>query len=263
MDKMDKMKELFTALNDKPISYRRIYTKITGKISRGVLLSQLVYWATTCNYKEFYKTNDDIAKETGLSLNELKSAKKKLVALKFISIELKSLPRKTYYTINIDYIMEYIVKYVIGVNSNHPVGDNSTNCMGVISPTTSENTSENTTENTNNINCLNTYNKNDFPLEMLTDKNIPKHARDVINLYFKIYKRIIKNTHPFLKKEKIVEVANIILKKSFDLDLDELDMWEEVMYEYFRLFNKRSDIDCNILHFVTGDTIKIIINRIQ
>ena len=36
---------LFDEFNERPIAYQRIYTRLTGKVTSGLLLSQLVYWA--------------------------------------------------------------------------------------------------------------------------------------------------------------------------------------------------------------------------
>mgnify|MGYP001076456670 CR=1 FL=1 len=67
MDK-NEFKIIFEAINEKPIAYHRIYTKITGRVVGGILLSQLVYWAITKNWGEFYKTDKDVADELGVSI---------------------------------------------------------------------------------------------------------------------------------------------------------------------------------------------------
>lgn len=99
---------LFDALNEKPVAYQRIYAKITGSITGGLLLSQLVYWAKTVNWEEFYKIDREISEELGMGFYELRSAKNNLKRLKIVSIKCKGIPPKTYYTISKQEIINLI-----------------------------------------------------------------------------------------------------------------------------------------------------------
>jgi hypothetical protein len=94
----DQIKELFEAMNEKPVAFHRVYAQITGSITAGLLLSQLVYWDKTCKGKEFYKTDDDFCQELGMGLYELRGAKNKVA--QFVSIKRKGIPAKTYYKVD-------------------------------------------------------------------------------------------------------------------------------------------------------------------
>lgn len=94
---------IFEALNDRIIAFNPAYAKITGSLTAGILLSQLIYWARTKNYGEFYKTDKELKEETGMGKYELISAKKAVE--KFFSIKRRGVPAKTYYQIKIDVIL--------------------------------------------------------------------------------------------------------------------------------------------------------------
>ncbi len=85
-------------LNQRPIAYYPLYKDLTNSTTAGVILSQLMYWFSKKD--KFYKTDDDLLKETHLSKNELRTAKKTLKNLNFISITREGVPAKTYYRID-------------------------------------------------------------------------------------------------------------------------------------------------------------------
>lgn len=121
---MEELKMLFDEFNEKPIAYNRVYSKITGGVTTGLLLSQLVYWAKAMNYEEFYKTDNDFSEELGMGLYELRGAKKRLSELGLIKLERKGVPAKTYYTVDADKIIHLITR----LRKNHKLDcGNSTN----------------------------------------------------------------------------------------------------------------------------------------
>jgi len=134
---MEELRDLFDAMNDKPIVYHRVYAKITGKITSGLLLSQLVYWAKTMKYEEFYKTDNDFCEELGLSLEELKTAKARIKP--FVSITRKGIPAKTYYKVDIEALLKAITSYGdsqqldVGKPNNYPNTENTTQKVCVLS----------------------------------------------------------------------------------------------------------------------------------
>ena len=93
-------KATLQSLHGRPIAYYPIYRKITGSTTAGILLSQLMDWFSTKD--KICKTNIEIMEETSLTENEVRSAKKKIKALPFISITLEGIPAKTFYEINWD-----------------------------------------------------------------------------------------------------------------------------------------------------------------
>jgi len=92
------MTNILQALNQRPIAYYAIYRDITNSTTAAILLSKLMYWFNKND--QFYKTDKDILKETHLTVNELRGAKKILKKLSFIDISLKGVPAKTTYSID-------------------------------------------------------------------------------------------------------------------------------------------------------------------
>jgi hypothetical protein len=138
--KNDRAKSLLYSIKgDRVIAYQVGFTKITGKLTSGILLSQLVYWSGKVGGREFYKVDSEICDETGLSLDELKSAKKNLILKNFIKVSYKSLPRKSYYKLNEDLIINLLTSEW---ETHLPVSGNSTDWRVEIPLTTSEITTE-------------------------------------------------------------------------------------------------------------------------
>ena len=140
------MSELLRQLNERPIAYHKIYRRVTGSTTAGLLLSQLMYWFSKQDV--FYKTNADIIEETELTPDELKSAKRRIKSLDFITIEIRGVPAKTFYSIDWDLYEGTLLRFAqesseTSVNtpptsqgeSPHPVGGNPTNCAVEIPPT--------------------------------------------------------------------------------------------------------------------------------
>lgn len=100
----DVMLAVFNSLNERPIAYHRAYARLTGSTTAGLLLSQLIYWSVKMGHAEFWKTNEELEEETGLSRKEMLSAKKKIVA--YFKIQIKGIPAKTFYTLNLTVLIE-------------------------------------------------------------------------------------------------------------------------------------------------------------
>jgi len=96
-EKNKEIEALFEAFNDKPIVFHRTYTEITGSITAGLLLSQVSYWDSVMK-KEFYKTDKEFCRELGMSIDEFKSAKKKIA--RYVHMKAKGIPAKTHYRLN-------------------------------------------------------------------------------------------------------------------------------------------------------------------
>ena len=100
--------QLLKAFNQKPVAYQRIYSQITGSVTAGLLLSQMVYWWYANQEREFYKTDSNFSEELGMGGSEFRSAKAVLKKLELIIIEIKQIPAKTHYRVNIDKLTELI-----------------------------------------------------------------------------------------------------------------------------------------------------------
>lgn len=96
------LKNLLLNLHERPIAYYPIYRKISGSTTAGILISQILFWWQRMDGREFYKTDQDIMKETLLTAKELKTAKRKIKELDFISISVKGVPATTYYDVDAD-----------------------------------------------------------------------------------------------------------------------------------------------------------------
>jgi len=243
---MDKMKELFIALNEKPIAYHRIYTKITKSLTSGVLLSQLIYWGSTRDYREFYKTNKEIGEETGLAEWEVKKAKLNLKKLNLITITLKSLPRKTYYTINIDNIISLITSWSYSLQQERL---NETNKIDLSNSTTSETTTKNTPDNTKEYKHIKTELQT-IPVTIFQkiELEYSKETRQFIEFYISRYNNFWVNNHPPYSKELLLKCAEHIFDRITELDLD-LDFWKEMVESYFNNYIGHNKIDCHLAHF--------------
>ncbi len=91
--------KLLQQILDHPIAYHRIYAKIAGGITAGLLLSQICYWSGKMK-RAFWKTNDDFAEELGMGLGEFKAAKSKLIRSGFITVTRRGVPAKTHYVLD-------------------------------------------------------------------------------------------------------------------------------------------------------------------
>jgi len=135
------MNEILKALNQRPIAYYPLYKELTGSLQGAVLLSQLMYWFSKKD--TFYKSNKDFMKELCLTIHEIKTAKKAIKKLPFISTARKGVPATTYYTIDWDKYSSFVAGHQ-GNKGGSTVGSISTNLRGDIQPTNSKNTTETT-----------------------------------------------------------------------------------------------------------------------
>lgn len=100
--------ELMLSIFERPIAFYPIFSRKTGSITCGVLLSQLLHWNTAMKGESFYKTDAEIREETALSVDELKAAKSKLRGFDFVQISVKGIPAKTWYTFDLIKLAEWI-----------------------------------------------------------------------------------------------------------------------------------------------------------
>ncbi len=153
---------LFDSLNERPIAFNPVYAKITKCIKAGLLLSQILYWYKTMNYRQFYKTDEEFCEEIGrgaMGIKAFRAAKAKLEKLGFIAIEVKSMPAKSYYRVNIKLIISCLVasgkapEPISKPKVGTPVCLKEANQYAYNRQATSETTTE-TTSNNNSISRL-------------------------------------------------------------------------------------------------------------
>lgn len=99
-------------LNEEPIIiYKPIYAQMFGSVGAGLLASDLIYWSKTMKHGQFYKTDEDLCIETGMKIKQLRAAKKEIIDSGVFSIEVKSLPARTFYQIHLDKLINLIKKH--------------------------------------------------------------------------------------------------------------------------------------------------------
>ena len=145
---MSNIKTILLELNQRPIAYYPVYVTVTGSLTAGVLLSQVMYWYSVAK-DEFYKTDAEIMDETKLTAGELRTAKARLKQLNFVHIRVAGIPAKTYYDINIENLIGAIHETSF-VESAKLEKRNQRNKQSEIQQTNTENTSKTTQKNTTN-----------------------------------------------------------------------------------------------------------------
>ena len=128
------MKDVLRALNQRPVAYYPIYAVGTGSISCAVALSQLMYWFSASKDK-IYKTDAEMQAETGLSAKEMRTVKKKLKELPFLSVTREGVPARTFYEIDWEEYQSSMSQWAKlngqrkqGAQRDEPVCPNGTNC---------------------------------------------------------------------------------------------------------------------------------------
>ena len=122
MIKEDQLYNLFNELGQRPIAFHKIYAQITGSITAGLLLSQIVYWSKTKNHEsEFYKRDKDFIEELGMSQYELGHAKKTLTTLEIIRITKRDIPAQSYYKLDISKLIDLITNFSLNTSSAETV----------------------------------------------------------------------------------------------------------------------------------------------
>src|SRR5262249_50339503 len=104
---------LILSLGGRPIAFHATYARLPGcNVNCAVLLSQMVYWSnkdsTRAKNGWFFKTRESWAEETGLSLDEIDTARSKLRKCGVLKEELRGIPARTYYFVNCARLAELI-----------------------------------------------------------------------------------------------------------------------------------------------------------
>lgn len=92
----NKVNQVLKAFAQRPIAYQRIYAQISGSVTAGLLLSQIVYWWYAVE-REFDKTDSELREELAMGYQEFKNAKSKLKKLNLITITIKGVPCRSFY----------------------------------------------------------------------------------------------------------------------------------------------------------------------
>jgi len=147
-------------IKDRPVAYHPDFAKAIGSVQAALFLSQLLYWSDKGdNDGWIYKTQKEFYEETGLSRREQETARRKLKELGILEEKYQGIPRKLYYRVNMDRLVELMLDYY-GANNNAQIrhygmaDSDRQGCTippsksgGIRQPNT-EITTENTTETT-------------------------------------------------------------------------------------------------------------------
>lgn len=109
---MQSIEDILDAYSEKPIAYMPIYSRVTGSVTAGVMLSQIVYWDRVMEHREFYKTDKEFSEELCMGYSEFRNAKKNLRSHNLISTKIKGIPAKTFYKLNREKLIHLILSNV-------------------------------------------------------------------------------------------------------------------------------------------------------
>lgn len=150
-------KDYLKANSQRPVAYFPIYAKLTGSVSAGVLLGQMLHWWSSMD-GEFYKTEEDFCEELSIGEYELKAAKAKLISLNIVTIDRRDMRRKTYYNINTEILQELISELLISRSGKNPPRDSGKTPLGTVEKPTSLHINKEYTKNTVHIDLKNAEN---------------------------------------------------------------------------------------------------------
>jgi hypothetical protein len=92
---------------DRPIAFHRCFVTLTGSVNAALMLSQAVYWQKrNKDAGWWYQTQAKWEDETGLSRREQDTARRDLRGKPFWNEELKGLPGKMHYSVDLEILMD-------------------------------------------------------------------------------------------------------------------------------------------------------------
>ena len=95
---------------DRPIAYHPELASLGAGVAGGVFLSQALYWTKRTKNKDgwFWKTRDEWYEETGMKRSELDTARRKLRNIGVIEEDLRGVPARKYYRIDLDKLVHLL-----------------------------------------------------------------------------------------------------------------------------------------------------------
>jgi hypothetical protein len=146
-------------LEDRPIAFHPILAHAIGDAATALFLSQLLYWDSTLKGERewFWKTQEEMKRETGLSRAEQETARRNLLEKGIIQERRTGSPCRLWYRIDFDALETMLAQYDsdCGKVANQIAGNQQTGLLesskldcGKVADFISENTIETTTKNT-------------------------------------------------------------------------------------------------------------------
>jgi hypothetical protein len=102
---------IHTILADKPIAYYAVLARALNSATAGILLSQFLYWTPRARDGWFYKTRDEIYRETALTRREQETARAVLRKTKLIDEQRRGVPARMYYRVNMEQLVKLLTSY--------------------------------------------------------------------------------------------------------------------------------------------------------
>ena len=99
-----------TDILDRPIAFHRRFVSLTGSVNAALMLSQAVYWQKKNKDGDWwFQTREKWTDETGMTRDEQETARKKLRECSFWKEELRGVPAKMYYMVDIEELLLRVV----------------------------------------------------------------------------------------------------------------------------------------------------------
>jgi hypothetical protein len=109
-------------LGGRSVAYYPSLARKVGGVKAAVMICQLLYWNGDATVQKndgwFYKSIEDMEKETGLTKVEQQTARKELESIGVIEIKLKGIPRVWYYRVDWDTLTDLLIG-----KETHPMGN--------------------------------------------------------------------------------------------------------------------------------------------
>lgn len=89
---------------DRPIAFHACLARMTGSVNAGLMLSQAIFWSRRSSTKDgwFYKIAEEWEDETTMKRDAQEAARKRLKQFTFWQEELRGLPAKLYFRVDMD-----------------------------------------------------------------------------------------------------------------------------------------------------------------
>lgn len=116
---MTDIASIIALMGERPIAYNPIYRHITGSTSAAILLSQLIYWDRVTAGDWFYKSAKEWEQETGLTVKEQDTARKRLVSLGFLLEKKRGVPCRLFFKLSNQAVCQAIIEYANRQKSTH------------------------------------------------------------------------------------------------------------------------------------------------
>jgi len=226
----------------KYVKYSPMYRKMAnGSLTAGIMLAHILFWAS--KKEEFYKTDKEFSVETGLTIAEIKNAKKILKELGFIEISKKGIPVKTFYKINTKKFKEAFKDTTENLEA-----DNRQTCSSKSAQLSGRNPTKGMGEN-NQTNTYKTHKNNIEEKNTKKDKfeqllseikkkapNLTEAQIELIKDFYEYRKQIKKPIHTikpiisYLKNLKIIQDEGYDIKEAIELMKE--NEWQTIKPKY-------------------------------